>query len=54
MQDNFDEAISKLNSITVLLYGKYYERKSNRDIMLARRLTELLSEVKIWHIKVKE
>lgn len=53
-KDNFDEAMSKLNSITVLLYGGYYEPKSDRDIMLARRLTELISEAKIWHVNVKE
>lgn len=54
MQDNFDEAMLKLNSITVLLYGGYYEPKSDRDIMLARRLLELISEAKIWDTNVKE
>lgn len=54
MSDNFDEAMSKLNSITVLLYGGYYEPKSDRDIMLARRLLELISEAKIWDTNVKE
>ena len=52
MQDNFDEAISKLNSITVLLYGGYYEPKSDRDLHLARRLDELLKDVeasKEWY-----
>ena len=54
MSDNFEEAISKLNSISVLLYGGYYEPKSDRDIMLAKRLLELISEAKIWDTKVKE
>lgn len=54
MSDNFEEAISKLNSVTVLLYGGYYEPKSDRDIMLAERLLELISEAKIWDTKVKE
>lgn len=52
MQDNFDEAMSKLNSITVLLYGGYYEPKSDRDLHLARRLDELLKDVeasKEWY-----
>lgn len=44
MQDNFDEAISKLKSITVQLYGGYYEPKSDRDLALARRLHELLKD----------
>lgn len=52
MQDNFDEAISKLNSITVLLYGGYYEPKSDRDLALAKRLDQLLKDVedsKEWY-----
>jgi hypothetical protein len=52
MQDNFDEAISKLNSITVLLYGGYYEPKSDRDLALARRVDELLKDAeasKVWY-----
>lgn len=52
MQDNFDEAVSKLKSITVLLYGGYYEPRSDRDLLLARRLDELLKDVeasKEWY-----
>lgn len=51
MSDNFEEAISKLNSITVLLYGGHYEPKSNRDIILAERLLELISEAKFGILK---
>lgn len=46
-KDNFDEAISKLNSITVLLYGGYYEPKSERDLALARRIDELLKDAEV-------
>ena len=52
MQDNFDEAVSKLKSITVLLYGGYYEPRSDRDLLLARRLDELLKDAeasKEWY-----
>ena len=51
MKDNFDEAILKLNFISVLLYGGYYEPKSDRDIMLAKRLLELISEAKFGILK---
>lgn len=52
MKDNFDKAILMLNSIRILLYGGYYEPKSDRDLALAKRLDELLSDIensKVWY-----
>ena len=38
IKDNFDQAIERLYSLTVLLYGGYYEPKSDRDKELADEL----------------
>jgi len=31
MKDDYEEAIQNLKSITIMLYGGYYEPKSERD-----------------------
>lgn len=40
-KDNFDQAIETLYSLTVLLYGDYYESKSERDKELADELNAI-------------
>ena len=40
-KDNFDQAIEMLYSLTVLLYGGYYEPKSERDKELADELNAI-------------
>ena len=40
-EDNYEEALEKLYSLTVLLYGGYYEPKSYRDKELADELNEI-------------
>lgn len=39
--DNYDEALGKLYSLIILLYGGYYEPKSDRDKALADELNEI-------------
>ena len=39
--DNYEEALEKLYSLTVLLYGGYYEPKSDRDKELADELHQI-------------
>ena len=43
--DNFEEAVARLLSLEVLLYGGYYEPKSERDYKLAQLITEVLVKV---------
>lgn len=45
MQDNFNEAIERLNNISKLLWGGYYEPYSERDIELAKKIDKLLTEL---------
>ena len=40
-KDNFDQAIERLYGLTVLLYGGYYEPKSERDKELADELNAI-------------
>lgn len=40
-KDNFDQAIERLYGLTVLLYGGYYEPKSDRDKELADELHQI-------------
>ena len=40
-EDNYEEALDGLFSLTVYLYGGYYEPKSNRDKELADELHEI-------------
>lgn len=40
-EDNYDEAIDKLYGLTVMLYGGYYEPKSDRDKELADDLHKI-------------
>ena len=40
-KDHFDQAIEMLYSLTVLLYGGYYEPKSDRDKELADELHQI-------------
>lgn len=40
-QDNYEEALCKLYELTALLYGGYYEPKSDRDKELADELHEI-------------
>ena len=40
-KDNFDQAIERLYSLTVLLYGGYYEPKSDRDKELADEIIDI-------------
>ena len=47
-EDNYEEALERLLSLTVYLYGGYYEPKSNRDKELADELRE------IWLKRSKE
>lgn len=39
--DNYEEALERLYNITTLLYGGYYEPKSDRDKELADELYEV-------------
>lgn len=43
-KDNFDKAIEDIYRVCVMLYGGYYEPKSNRDIELADKLHKILEE----------
>lgn len=43
--DNYDEAIEKLNRLSEMLYGGYYEPKSERDVILAQKIDKLLKEL---------
>ena len=40
-EDNYEEALERLYNITTLLYGGYYEPKSDRDKELADELYEV-------------
>lgn len=40
-KDNFEQAIEMLYSLTVLLYGGYYEPKSDRDKELADEIRDI-------------
>lgn len=40
-EDNYEEALSRLYSLTNFLYGGYYEPKSVRDIALADALHDV-------------
>lgn len=40
-EDNYEESLEKLYSLTVLLYGGYYEPKSERDKELADELNAI-------------
>lgn len=40
-QDNYEEVLEKLYSLTVILYGGYYEPKSDRDKELADELHQI-------------
>lgn len=40
-EDNYDEALEKLYSVALLLYGGYYEPKSDRDKALADELNAI-------------
>lgn len=40
-KDNFNQAIEMLYSLTVLLYGGYYEPKSERDKEFADELHQI-------------
>lgn len=41
-EDNFYKAVQQLKSLSVLLYGGYYEPKSDRDLQLAHDIEKLL------------
>ena len=40
-EDNYEEALERLYNLTALLYGGYYEPKSDRDKELADELYEV-------------
>lgn len=40
--DKYDDAIEKLQAITFMLYGGYYEPRSQRDYDLAHKVAELI------------
>ena len=40
-EDNYEEALSRLYSLTNFLYGGYYEPKSDRDKELADELHQI-------------
>lgn len=46
-RDYYNSALSGLQYLSVMLYGGYYEPKSNRDLELARELHALLQQHKI-------
>lgn len=48
-QDNYDEALERLYSLTVLLYGGYYEPKSDRDKELADELNAIYMKHAVGH-----
>lgn len=45
--DNYEEALCKLYELTALLYGGYYEPKSDRD----KELGDELHEIWLKHTK---
>lgn len=49
--DNTKEALEKLYQITNLLYGGYYEPKSDRDKELADELYDILLKYKEYFAK---
>lgn len=42
--DNYEEAITHLRGVAVMLYGGYYEPKSERDYSLASKITKLIAD----------
>lgn len=44
--DNYEEALYRLRDITHLLYGGYYEPKSDRDKKLADEISALIANSK--------
>ena len=49
-EDNYKEALEVLFSLTIYLYGGYYEPKSNRD----KELADELHEIWLKHRKVNK
>lgn len=44
INDLYDQSIEELRSISVRLFGGYYEPKSERDYLLGIEITELLAK----------
>jgi len=44
--DKYNEAVQQLQSISTMLYGGYYEPKSQRDYDLANLIEELVAKYK--------
>lgn len=42
--DNYEEAILRLQNTAIMLFGGYYEPKSDRDVELAQEIGELLEK----------
>lgn len=45
--DKYNEAMQQLQSISTMLYGGYYEPKSQRDYELANLIEELIAKEQI-------